>query len=157
MKLKFLNKLFNIYKVKKTMTRKIKIFVLLFITVFNLNTLFSQDKKDKKSRFSSELIETFTDSQKELIEKEKKYLSKQRISIRETFTNSQKEIIADTTISYREKRKMVMESFSNDQKKLIERYDRRIDTIRKKFNKSLSKKQRILITKNKRKRSKKND
>ena len=29
------------------MTRKIKIFVLLFITVFNLNTLFSQDKKDK--------------------------------------------------------------------------------------------------------------
>ena len=72
-------------------------------------------------------------------------------------TNSQKEIIADTTISYREKRKMVMESFSNDQKKLIERYDRRIDTIRKKFNKSLSKKQRILITKNKRKRSKKNN
>ena len=68
-------------------------FVLLFITVFNLNTLFSQDKKDRKSRLSIELIETFTDSQKELIEKEKKYLSKQRISIRETFTNSQKEII----------------------------------------------------------------
>ena len=135
------------------MTRKIKIFVLLFITVFNLNTLVSQDKK---SRFSKELIETFTDSQKELIEKEKKYLSKQRISIRMTFTDSQKEIIADTTISYREKRKMVMESFSNDQKKLIERYDRRIDTIRKKFNKSLSKKQRILIN-SKRKRSKKND
>ena len=76
MKLKFLNKLFNIYKVKKTMTRKIKIFVLLFITVFNLNTLFSQDKKDKIKRFSIELIETFTDSQKELIEKEKKYLSR---------------------------------------------------------------------------------
>ena len=73
MKLKFLNKLFNIYKFKKTMTRKIKIFVLLFITVFNLNTLFSQDKKDKIKRFSIELIETFTDSQKELIEKEKKY------------------------------------------------------------------------------------
>ena len=124
------------------MTRKIKIFVLVFITVFNLNTLVGQDKK---SRFSKELIETFTDSQKELIEKEKKYLSKQRILIRETFTDSQKEIVADTTKSYIEKRKMLMESFSNDQKKLIERYDRRIDTIRKKFNKSLSKNQRILI------------
>ena len=110
------------------MTRKIKIFVLIFITVFNLNTLVSQDKK---SRFSIELIETFTDSQKE--------------------------IIADTTISFREKRKMIMELFSNDQKKLIDRYDRRIDTIRKKFNKYLSKKQRILITNIKRKRSKKND
>ena len=78
--------------------------------MFNLNTLFSQDKKDRKSRLSIELIETFTDSQKKLIKKEKKYLSKQRISIRETFTDSQKEIIADTTISYREKRKMIMES-----------------------------------------------
>lgn len=136
------------------MTRKIKIFVLIFITVFNLNTLVGQDKK---SRFSKELIETFTDSQKELIEKEKKYLSKQRISIRETFTDSQKQIIADTTISNREKRKMINESFSNEQKKLIEKYDVRIDTIRKKFNKSLSKKQRILITNIKRKRSRKND
>ena len=37
----------------------LSIFVLLFITVFNLNTLFSQDKKDKIKRFSIELIETF--------------------------------------------------------------------------------------------------
>jgi len=139
---------------KYMMRREIKIILLIIITVFSLNTLVSQDKK---SKFSIELLETFTDTQKELLEKERKYLDKQRTSIRKTFNDSQKEIISDTTISKREKKKMIMESFSNDQKRIIERYDKRIDTIRKKFNRTLSKNQRILITKIKRKKSKKNE
>jgi glutamate/tyrosine decarboxylase-like PLP-dependent enzyme len=136
------------------MRREIKIILLIIITVFSLNTLVSQDKK---SKFSIELLETFTDTQKELLEKERKYLDKQRTSIRKTFNDSQLEIISDTTISKREKKKMIIESFSNDQKRIIERYDKRIDTIRKKFNRTLSKNQRILITKIKRKKSKKNE
>jgi len=139
---------------KYMMRREIKIILLIIITVFSLNTLVSQDKK---SKFSIELLETFTDTQKELLEKERKYLDKQRTSIRKTFNDSQLEIISDTTISKREKKKMIIESFSNDQKRIIERYDKRIDTIRKKFNRTLSKNQRILITKIKRKKSKKNE
>ena len=88
---------------KYMMRREIKIILLIIITVFSLNTLVSQDKK---SKFSIELLETFTDTQKELLEKERKYLDKQRTSIRKTFNDSQKEIISDTTISKREKKKM---------------------------------------------------
>lgn len=145
-------KLFRNSCFKVNMKSLNKIILIFLVTILTINLSYSQEER----KYSQELIETLSSYQKELIEKERKYLNKQRDAIRKTFSIEQKDMIADSTLTDSEKRNKIIASFSSGQKELIEKYRIRIDSIRKKFYNSLSGTQKSLIKK-RRKRSKKND
>ena len=114
MKIIKMNKVLKISCSKIRITILNKILLVLLLSIFSVNFSYTQEKK-KSYKYSIELINTLSNYQKELIDKERKYLKKQREAIRKLF-NRTKKMIADSTISDKEKRVKIIKSFSSSQK-----------------------------------------
>ena len=76
-----------------------KIILIFLVSILTINLSYRQEKRKDSYKYSLELIESLSSYQKELIEKERKYLNKQRDAIRKTFSTEQKEMIADSTLT----------------------------------------------------------
>tara|TARA_Y100000385_G_scaffold183307_1_gene189308 strand:+ start:1290 stop:1760 length:471 start_codon:yes stop_codon:yes gene_type:complete len=156
MKLIYLNKLFMILKFLYMMSKTPRFILILTLVLITTNVSIGQEIDRYHRGFKKELIESFSEKQKELFEKEKKLWKRHHDYLKETITDIQEKIIQDSSVSYRERRHNLMKSLTEDQKKRLKGFERRIDTIRKTFYNSLSSYQKTLIKKG-RKKSKKND
>ena len=158
MKYTSLNKLLSFIRVKQTMLNTNKIFLLLILMFFTSNiTIGQENQKIRYNKgYSSELVESFSSFQKDLLKREKILWTRHHEVIKKSLSESQKKIIKDSSLSRRDARQKIILSLDDTQKKMLEKFEQRIDTIRLKFKKSLTENQKKMIRKKKRK-SKKND
>ena len=158
MKYIYLNKLLSFIRVKQKMFNTNKIFLLLILMFFTSNiTIGQENQKIRYNKgYSSELVESFSSFQKDLLKKETMLWTKHHEVIKKSLSESQKKIIEDSSISRRDARKKIILSLNNNQKNMLKKFEQRIDTIRRKFYESLTENQKQMIKKNRRK-SKKND
>ena len=158
MKYTYLNKLLSFLRVKRTMFNSNKISLLLILMFFTLNITIGQEnqKITYKKGYSSELVESFSTFQKDLLEREMILWTRHHEVMKKSLSESQKKIIKDSSLSRRDAYQKIILSLDNTQKKMLEKFEQRIDTIRLKFKKSLTEDQKKMIRK-KRKKSKKND
>ena len=158
MKYTSLNKLLSFIRVKQTMLNTNKIFLLLILMFFTSNiTIGQENQKIRYNKgYSSELVESFSSFQKDLLKREKILWTRHHEVIKKSLSESQKKIIKDSSLSRRDARQKIILSLDDTQKKILKKFEQRIDTIRLKFNKSLTENQKKMIRKKKRK-SKKND
>jgi len=135
-----------------------KIFLLLILMFFTSNiTIGQENQKIRYNKgYSSELVESFSSFQKDLLKREKILWTRHHEVIKKSLSESQKKIIKDSSLSRRDARQKIILSLDDTQKKILKKFEQRIDTIRLKFNKSLTENQKKMIRKKKRK-SKKND
>jgi len=141
---------------KYRMFKSNKILLIVLVSLLSFNTIISQESRRYKKDFSKELISSFSQFQKDLLEKEQKLWKRHHELIKETLSETQQRIIGDSSINIRERHKNLMKSLTDEQKTMVKQFEERIDTIREKFYKSLSERQKNFIRK-KRKRSKRND
>ena len=158
MKYTYLNKLLSFIRVKQTMFNTNKIFLLLILMFFTSNiTIGQENQKIRYNKgYSSELVESFSSFQKDLLKREKILWTRHHEVIKKSLSESQKKIIKDSSLSRRDARQKIILSLDDTQKKILKKFEQRIDTIRLKFKKSLTENQKKMIRKKKRK-SKKND
>ena len=158
MKYIYLNKLLSFIRVKQTMLNTNKIFLLLILMFFTSNiTIGQENQKIRYNKgYSSELVESFSSFQKDLLKREKILWTRHHEVIKKSLSESQKKIIKDSSLSRRDARQKIILSLDDTQKKILKKFEQRIDTIRLKFKKSLTENQKKMIRKKKRK-SKKND
>ena len=158
MKYTSLNKLLSFIRVKQTMLNTNKIFLLLILMFFTTNiTIGQENQKIRYNKgYSSELVESFSSFQKDLLKREKILWTRHHEVIKKSLSESQKKIIKDSSLSRRDARQKIILSLDDTQKKILKKFEQRIDTIRLKFKKSLTENQKKMIRKKKRK-SKKND
>ncbi|MBT4236870.1 MAG: hypothetical protein HOD76_01525 [Cryomorphaceae bacterium] len=158
MKYTSLNKLLSFIRVKQTMLNTNKIFLLLILMFFTSNiTIGQENQKIRYNKgYSSELVESFSSFQKDLLKREKILWTRHHEVIKKSLSESQKKIIKDSSLSRRDARQKIILSLDDTQKKILKKFEQRIDTIRLKFKKSLTENQKKMIRKKKRK-SKKND
>ncbi|MBT7695527.1 MAG: hypothetical protein HN751_04765 [Cryomorphaceae bacterium] len=158
MKYTSLNKLLSFIRVKQTMLNTNKIFLLLILMFFTSNiTIGQENQKIRYNKgYSSELVESFSSFQKDLLKREKILWTRHHEVIKKSLSESQKKIIKDSSLSRRDARQKIILSLDDTQKKMLKKFEQRIDTIRLKFKKSLTENQKKMIRKKKRK-SKKND
>ena len=158
MKYTSLNKLLSFIRVKQTMLNTNKIFLLLILMFFTSNITIGQEnqKITYNKGYSSELVESFSSFQKDLLKREKILWTRHHEVIKKSLSESQKKIIKDSSLSRRDARQKIILSLDDTQKKILKKFEQRIDTIRLKFKKSLTENQKKMIRKKKRK-SKKND
>ena len=158
MKYTSLNKLLSFIRVKQTMLNTNKIFLLLILMFFTSNiTIGQENQKIRYNKgYSSELVESFSSFQKDLLKREKILWTRHHEVIKKSLSESQKKIIKDSSLSRRDARQKIILSLDDTQKKMLKKFEQRIDTIRLKFYKSLTENQKKMIRKKKRK-SKKND
>ncbi|MBT4813985.1 MAG: hypothetical protein HON89_06000 [Cryomorphaceae bacterium] len=135
-----------------------KIFLLLILMFFTSNiTIGQENQKIRYNKgYSSELVESFSSFQKDLLKREKILWTRHHEVIKKSLSESQKKIIKDSSLSRRDARQKIILSLDDTQKKMLKKFEQRIDTIRLKFKKSLTENQKKMIRKKKRK-SKKND
>ena len=135
-----------------------KIFLLLILMFFTSNiTIGQENQKIRYNKgYSSELVESFSSFQKDLLKREKILWTRHHEVIKKSLSESQKKIIKDSSLSRRDARQKIILSLDDTQKKILKKFEQRIDTIRLKFKKSLTENQEKMIRKKKRK-SKKND
>jgi len=135
-----------------------KIFLLLILMFFTSNiTIGQENQKIRYNKgYSSELVESFSSFQKDLLKREKILWTRHHEVIKKSLSESQKKIIKDSSLSRRDARQKIILSLDDTQKKILKKFEQRIDTIRLKFKKSLTENQKKMIRKKKRK-SKKND
>ena len=158
MKYTSLNKLLSFIRVKQKMFNTKKIFLLLILMFFTSNiTIGQENQKIRYNKgYSSELVESFSSFQKDLLKREKILWTRHHEVIKKSLSESQKKIIKDSSLSRRDARQKIILSLDDTQKKILKKFEQRIDTIRLKFKKSLTENQKKMIRKKKRK-SKKND
>ena len=158
MKYTSLNKLLSFIRVKQTMLNTNKIFLLLILMFFTSNiTIGQENQKIRYNKgYSSELVESFSSFQKDLLKKETMLWKRHHEVIKKSLSESQKKIIEDSSISRRDARKKIILSLNNNQKNMLKKFEERIDTIRRKFYESLTESQKQMIKKNRRK-SRKNE
>ena len=158
MKYTSLNKLLSFIRVKQTMLNTNKIFLLLILMFFTSNiTIGQENQKIRYNKgYSSELVESFSSFQKDLLKREKILWTRHHEVIKKSLSESQKKIIKDSSLSRRDARQKIILSLDDTQKKILKKFEQRIDTIRLKFKKSLTENQKKMIRK-KRRKSKKND
>ena len=158
MKYTYLNKLLSFIRVKQTMLNTNKIFLLLILMFFTSNiTIGQENQKIRYNKgYSSELVESFSSFQKDLLKREKILWTRHHEVIKKSLSESQKKIIKDSSLSRRDARQKIILSLDDTQKKILKKFEQRIDTIRLKFKKSLTENQKKMI-RNKRRKSKKND
>ena len=158
MKYTSLNKLLSFIRVKQTMLNTNKIFLLLILMFFTSNiTIGQENQKIRYNKgYSSELVESFSSFQKDLLNREMILWTRHHEVIKKSLSESQKKIIKDSSLSRRDARQKIILSLDDTQKKILKKFEQRIDTIRLKFKKSLTENQKKMIRKKKRK-SKKND
>ena len=135
-----------------------KIFLLLILMFFTSNiTIGQENQKIRYNKgYSSELVESFSSFQKDLLKREKILWTRHHEVIKKSLSESQKKIIKDSSLSRIDARQKIILSLDDTQKKILKKFEQRIDTIRLKFKKSLTENQKKMIRKKKRK-SKKND
>ena len=135
-----------------------KIFLLLILMFFTSNiTIGQENQKIRYNKgYSSELVESFSSFQKDLLKREKILWTTHHEVIKKSLSESQKKIIKDSSLSRRDAYQKIILSLDDTQKKILKKFEQRIDTIRLKFKKSLTENQKKMIRKKKRK-SKKND
>lgn len=158
MKYTYLNKLLSFLRVKQTMFNTNKISLLLILMFFTLNITIGQEnqKITYKKGYSSELVESFSTFQKDLLEREMILWTRHHEVMKKSLSESQKKIIKDSSLSRRDAYQKIILSLDNTQKKMLEKFEQRIDTIRLRFKNSLTENQKKMIRK-KRRKSKKND
>ena len=158
MKYTYLNKLLSFIRVKQTMFNTNKIFLLLILMFFTSNITIGQEnqKITYNKGYSSELVESFSSFQKDLLKREMILWTRHHEVIKKSLSESQKKIIKDSSLSRRDAYQKIILSLDDTQKKMLEKFEQRIDTIRLKFKKSLTENQKKMIRK-KRRKSKKND
>ena len=158
MKYTSLNKLLSFIRVKQTMLNTNKIFLLLILMFFTSNiTIGQENQKIRYNKgYSSELVESFSSFQKDLLKREKILWTRHHEVIKKSLSESQKKIIKDSSLSRRDAYQKIILSLDDTQKKILKKFEQRIDTIRLKFKKSLTENQKKMIRKKNRK-SKKND
>tara|TARA_B110000444_G_scaffold28168_1_gene23154 strand:+ start:477 stop:953 length:477 start_codon:yes stop_codon:yes gene_type:complete len=158
MKYIYLNKLLSFIRVKQKMFNTNKIFLLLILMFFTSNITIGQEnqKITYKKGYSSELVESFSSFQKDLLKREMILWTRHHEVIKKSLSESQKKIIKDSSLSRRDARQKIILSLDDTQKKMLKKFEQRIDTIRLKFYKSLTENQKKMIRK-KRRKSKKND
>ena len=158
MKYTYLNKLLSFLRVKRTMFNSNKISLLLILMFFTSNITIGQEnqKITFKKGYSSELVESFSSFQKDLLEREMILWTRHHEVMKKSLSESQKKIIKDSSLSRRDAYQKIILSLDNTQKKMLEKFEQRIDTIRLRFKNSLTENQKKMIRK-KRRKSKKND
>lgn len=158
MKYTYLNKLLSFIRVKQAMINTNKIFLLLILMFFTSNITIGQEnqKKSYNKGYSSELVESFSSFQKDLLKREMILWTRHHEVIKKSLSESQKKIIKDSSLSRRDARQKIILSLDDTQKKMLKKFEQRIDTIRLKFKNSLTENQKKMIRK-KRRKSKKND
>ena len=158
MKYTYLNKLLSFLRVKQTMFNTNKISLLLILMFFTSNITIGQEnqKITFKKGYSSELVESFSSFQKDLLEREMILWTRHHEVMKKSLSESQKKIIKDSSLSRRDAYQKIILSLDNTQKKMLEKFEQRIDTIRLRFKNSLTENQKKMIRK-KRRKSKKND
>ena len=158
MKYTYLNKLLSFLRVKRTMFNTNKISLLLILMFFTSNITIGQEnqKITFKKGYSSELVESFSSFQKDLLDREMILWTRHHEVMKKSLSESQKKIIKDSSLSRRDAYQKIILSLDNTQKKMLEKFEQRIDTIRLRFKNSLTENQKKMIRK-KRRKSKKND
>lgn len=158
MKYTYLNKLLSFLRVKRTMFNSNKISLLLILMFFTSNITIGQEnqKITFKKGYSSELVESFSSFQKDLLDREMILWTRHHEVMKKSLSESQKKIIKDSSLSRRDAYQKIILSLDNTQKKMLEKFEQRIDTIRLRFKNSLTENQKKMIRK-KRRKSKKND
>ena len=158
MKYTYLNKLLSFLRVKRTMFNSNKISLLLILMFFTSNITIGQEnqKITFKKGYSSELVESFSSFQKDLLDREMILWTRHHEVMKKSLSESQKKIIRDSSLSRRDAYQKIILSLDNTQKKMLEKFEQRIDTIRLRFKNSLTENQKKMIRK-KRRKSKKND
>ena len=124
-----------------------KIFLLLILMFFTSNiTIGQENQKIRYNKgYSSELVESFSSFQKDLLKREKILWTRHHEVIKKSLSESQKKIIKDSSLSRRDARQKIILSLDDTQKKILKKFEQRIDTIRLKFKKSLTENQKKMI------------
>ena len=115
MKYTYLNKLLSFLRVKRTMFNTNKISLLLILMFFTSNITIGQEnqKITFKKGYSSELVESFSSFQKDLLDREMILWTRHHEVMKKSLSESQKKIIKDSSLSRRDAYKNIILSLDN--------------------------------------------
>ena len=108
-----------------------KISLLLILMFFTSNITIGQEnqKITFKKGYSSELVESFSSFQKDLLDREMILWTRHHEVMKKSLSESQKKIIKDSSLSRRDAYQKIILSLDNTQKKMLEKFEQRINTI----------------------------
>ena len=119
MKYTYLNKLLSFIRVKQKMFNTNKIFLLLILMFFTSNITIGQEnqKITYNKGYSSDLVESFSSFQKDLLKREMILWTRHHEVIKKSLSESQKKIIKDSSLSRRDAYQKIILSLDDTQNK----------------------------------------